>query len=161
MWTNVLQFALLPCQREGLVTVHVINDLPSDEPDHCQAVPSQMLLTPREEFWKLYCAPDIEVIKQCLHSLIQTDSQSLLIYWKYNKKITFQEDVTCILLWDKRKQKKKKTQKTYPWNSDTGLPPMWYVQGRFHRTTTQPVMKHYSLLWWSEYFSCWQTCLWT
>jgi hypothetical protein len=150
MWPNVLQLALLPCQREGLITVHFITNLPSDEPDHYQAVPTQLLLTPREEFWKLYWAPDIEVIKQCLHSLIQTDSQSFLISHSRRTTLAFFSGI----------KGSSENTKTYPWNSDTRLPLMSYVQGRFHRTATRPVMKHYGLLWWSEYFSCRQTCLW-
>jgi hypothetical protein len=31
-----------------------------------------------------------------------------------------------------------KITETYPWNSDTELPQMWYVRGRFRKTATQP-----------------------
>jgi hypothetical protein len=160
MWTNVLQLALLPCQREGLTTVHVINDLPSDETDHCQAVPTQMLLTPREEFWKLYCTPDIEVIKQCLYSLIQTDHQSFLIYWKYNKKITFQEDVTCIVLWDKSEQQNHKNLSLKFWYRTSTDVIYIYIADFTELLHKLIPMKQYSLLYWSEYFSSWQMCLW-
>jgi hypothetical protein len=74
VWTNVLQLALLPRQRQADNCKDVIIDVPSNEPDHYLVVITEMFLTPREKFLELYCAPDIEVIKQCLRSLIQTDS---------------------------------------------------------------------------------------
>jgi hypothetical protein len=107
----------------------------SHEPDHYQVVPTEMFLTPRQKFWKLYCVPDIEVIKWSPHTPVQFDSRSFLC----NENITRQShSMRTLLAFFSGMKASSKITKTYPWNSDTELPWMWCEQGRYHRTATQP-----------------------